>query len=258
MSGATRIWCSLFLAIAIASASGDEIDEAIKLFNDFKFEEARKAFQEILKKESRDPRIPEVYFYLARLTPKPESAEVYYNIIITDYPDSRFSDKAYLELAKMYFAREDYTRAIMRLNELKEKFPESIVLDQVFFWLGLAYMGANDKRNGILLLKSLIETFPNSPWAARARSVLRSEKQPIEEKESAFTVQIGSYRNQVNAKNQLEKLKARGLDATISQFTVGRDTFYRIWVGEFNTLEQAKEYLRTLDSLGYKGNVVKK
>ncbi len=252
-----RSSCTLLLIVG-AFSFGDEIDEAIKLFNNFKFDEARKAFQEILSKNAKDPRTPELYFYLARLAAEPESAAFYYDKIVSDYHDSRFCDKAYLELAKADFAREEYARAIQRLILLGEKFPDAIVLDQGLFWLGLAYMGSGDKRNGIITLKSLVETYPNSPWSARAKAVLRSEKQPIEEKGAPFTIQIGSFRSQANARSQIEKLKSKGLVGDISRFVVGPDTFFRVWVGEFKTQEQAKDYLTKLDSLGYKGNVVKK
>lgn len=250
--------CCALSVVLTAFALGEDIDEAIKLFNNFKFDEARKAFQEILKKKPKDPRSPEIYFYLARLFSEPESTVAYYELIINDYPESRFGDKAYLELAKIDFARKEYNKAINRLNTLKDKYPETIVIDQALFWLGLAYVGNSDKRNGILTLQGLVEKYPESPWTTRARSVLQSEKQPTEIKGERFTVQVGSYRSYVNAQTQMGQLKKEGFSCQISKFSVGSDTFYRVWVGEFATHEEAKNYLTKLDSLGYKGNVVKK
>ncbi len=252
-----RNWLTLLL-IFVTLGLGDEIDEAIRLFNNFKFDEARAVFQEILKKQVKGPRTPEIYFYLARLFSEPESTVFYYEHIIAEYPESRFCDKAYLELAKISFAREDYNKSIILINTLKEKFHESIVLDQALFWLGLAYMGANDKRNGVLTLKVLIETFPNSPWASRAKSVMQSEKQPTEGPKGDYTIQIGSFRSLNNVQKQIDQLKEKGLVGEVSKFFVGPDTFYRVWVGNFKTHEEAKAYLIKLDSLGYKGNVVKK
>jgi len=252
-----RNYCAL-LVILIALSYADEIDEAIKLFNNFKFDEARKSFQEILKQKPKGPRIPEVYFYLARLFTEVESTTSYYEYIIDEYPESRFGDKAYLELAKLDFAHKEYDKTIARINLLREKYPQTIILDQALFWLGLAYMGNNDKRNGVLTLKNLVESFPDSPWSLRAKSVLQSEKEPSEIKGQNYTIQIASFRSHDNAQKQLDKLKESGFTGQVSKFVVGKDTFYRVWIGEFKTQEEAKDYLAKLDSLGYKGNLVKK
>ena len=248
-----RVIFALFIIPLCLNAQ--DIDEAIRLFNSAQFDRAREIFIEIIKNEN-NPRIAEAYYYLGRLSIMPDSALSYYVKVINDYPQSRYADISYLEIAKSNIAREKYKNAVITLNELLRKFPDTNLKDEVLFWLGVSYISNGQEKQGISILKNLKDTYPKSVWSERTTSIIPTKEVPEVTKEY-FTIQVGSYRNRSNAENYVEEMKKNGFDTQIVEALVKGNTYYRVWVGKFSTIEQAKAFSLKLDSLGIKGNVVK-
>ncbi len=232
-----------------------DIDEAIRLFNSAQFDRAREIFIEVVKDEN-NPRIAEAYYYLGRLSIVPDSALLYYTKVINDYPESRYADISYLEIAKSSIAREKYKNAIVTLNELLRKFPDTNLKDEIFFWLGVSYMSSGEQEQGIGILQNLRKMFPKSLWSERAASIIPT-KQPPEATKEYYTVQVGSYRNRANAEKHAAQMTEKEFDVQIVEALVKGNTYYRVWVGKFSTIEEAKTFSLKLESLGIKGNVVK-
>jgi tetratricopeptide (TPR) repeat protein len=232
----------------------NNIDEAIRLFNSFQFERAEEIFKEAIK-EKNNPRIAEVYYYMGRLSVSPDAALLYYNEVINNYPASRYADISYLEIAKIDIAREKYKSAIVALQELLQKFPDTQVKDETLFWLGVAHISSGQKETGLACFEQLKTSFPRSIWSERAAQIIPQTTGATGDE--YFTVQVGSYRNESNAQALHEELTKRGLNVKIVEAVVKGTTYYRVWVGQFETLEGAKAFSLILDSLGIKGNVVK-
>ena len=81
-----------------------------------------------------------------------------------------------------------------------------------------------------------------------------SEVLPLNEKSSQhlttpftqvpFTIQVSSYKERKRAEMALQGMKAAGYPAYISEKNLGsKGTWYRIYVGKFDTKVQADEYL---------------
>jgi tetratricopeptide (TPR) repeat protein len=245
-----RIIFALFIIPLVLLAQ--DIDEAIRLFNSFQYDRAREIFGEVTKKKD-NPRVSEAYYYLGRLSLNPDSALKYYNIVRIDHPQSRYADIAHLEIAKLNIAREDYKEAIGVLNKLLEKYPESGVKDETLFWLGISHISLGEKAEGIKFLNTLKTDYPQSVWSERADNIIPNG----EVKSEYFTIQVGSYSNKENAQELADRLKTKGHNARVVKALVKGNIYYRVWVGQFYTVEQAKNFLPVLDSLGLKGNVVK-
>jgi TolA-binding protein len=232
--------------------SGQDIDEAIRMFNSFQFSRAKEIFYE-LKKDGDHPRIGEVYYYLGRLSVNPDSAALYYYTVINEYPQSRYADITYLEIAKINIARKNFTTAIANLDELLKRYPETEYRDEIMFWQGVSSISTGNTEHGESLLASLQNKYPKSVWSERAANITQ-KKASIQE---YYTVQLGSYRNKENAENFAVSLREKGIDVEIVEALVKGHTYYRVWSGRFASLEKAKEHLSKLNSLGLKGNVVR-
>lgn len=243
------IFATTLIAILLPAQN---IEEAIKLFNTFQFEKARSIFEE-LAKDVNNPRIAEIYYYLARLTTNPDSSILYYQRIINNYPESRYADIAYLEIAKITIAQGKYKNALITLNELNNNYPNSELKEEIQFWFGIAQIESGNKEEGYQTLRNLINTYPKSIWANRARNLIPQ----TEPHKVYYTVQVGSFRDKENAEKILEELKTKGFSGQIVEATVMGKLHYRVWIGEFETMEQAKSLLAKLDSIGIKANVVK-
>ncbi len=245
-----RIILTLFVIPFLLSSQ--DIDEAIKLFNAFQFDRAREIFAEIAN-DKENPRIAEAYYYLGRLSINPDSALRYYHIVTKDYLQSRYADVSYLEIAKINIARESYRNAIVTLNELLNKYPDTQVKDEAMFWLGVSNISSENREQGVTILRELTKTFPNSVWSERATNITRSSDASNE----YFTIQVGSYRGKSNAQKRSEEIQAKGFKAKVVEAIIKGTLYYRVWVGQFNTIEEAKALSVKLDSLGISGNVVK-
>lgn len=57
-----------------------------------------------------------------------------------------------------------------------------------------------------------------------------------------YTIQIGSFKNESDAKKLQNKLKSKGYPAFLKQVTIGEDTWFRLRIGTFETKDQAKIY----------------
>jgi len=248
-----RIFLALFIIPLLLFTQ--DINEAIRLFNSAQFDLAREIFAEVVKDET-NPRIAEAFYYLGRLSIVPDSALLYYTKVINDYPESRYVDISYLEIAKSSIAREKYKNAIVTLNELLRKFPDTSLKDEILFWLGVSYMSSGEQEQGVGILQDLRKMFPKSVWSERAASIIPA-KQPPDTAAEYYTVQVGSYRNRNNAEKHATEMKGKEFDVQIVEALVKGNTYYRVWVGKFPNIEEAKAFSFKLDSLGIKGNVVK-
>ena len=68
-----------------------------------------------------------------------------------------------------------------------------------------------------------------------------------------FTIQVGAFRNRINAEELYRKLNRSYNNAHISDFNNGVDSFYRVRIGKCSTLSKAAEYERILIERGFKG-----
>lgn len=255
MSKMSRYRIILALFIVPLCLFSQDIDEAIKLFNSSQYGRAREIFVQVAK-DKNNPRIAEAYYYLGRLSVVPDSALFYYNKVKTDYPQSRYADIAYLEIAKNNIARKKYENAIITLNELLRKYPDTDLQDEIMFWLGVSYMSSDKEKEGVSILENLRKTYPKSVWSERALTIIPSKDTP-EVPHEYYTVQVGSYRNKSNAENYAEEIRKNGFSVQVVEALVKGNTYYRVWVGKLSTIEQAKAFSQKLEPLGIKGNVVK-
>ncbi|UCG93322.1 MAG: SPOR domain-containing protein [candidate division WOR-3 bacterium] len=244
----------IFLAFSLIPLFlyGQDIDEAIRLFNAFQFKRSHEIFKKVVEDEN-NPRIAEAYYYLGRLSVNPDSALIYYNKVMTHYSQSRYADISYLETAKINIAREHYKNAITMLNALLRNYPDTEVKDETLFWLGVSFIASGQRAQGENLLEQLRTIYPKSVWTERVENILP----PKSSAQEYYTVQVGSYRVEVNAQKYAEEIRGLGFDTKVVKAFVKGITYYRVWVGQFPSLETAKTFSARLDSLGIQGNVVK-
>jgi tetratricopeptide (TPR) repeat protein len=245
--------CALIAFIPLVAA-GQDIDEAIKLFNALQFDKSRVIFEDIVR-AGTDARIAEAYYYLARLSINPDSQAFYYGKVVSDHPQSRYADIACLEIAKINIGREAYGNAILTLQNLIKNYPDTKIKDEYLFWLGVSYIAVGQNEQGAKALKELISSYPKSAWSDRAGNIIANQEPLVIA--DYYTVQVGSYRNIDNARKYAETLKTQGTEVQVVEAVIKGITYYRVWVGRFASKEEARAFSTKLESQGIKGNVVK-
>ncbi len=72
----------------------------------------------------------------------------------------------------------------------------------------------------------------------------KSSKNSSDELSGKMTIQLGSHRTLKEAEDFSEGFKARGYDPIINQIDIkGKGTWYRVSLGAFNTVDEAKVYI---------------
>ncbi|MFH1505044.1 MAG: tetratricopeptide repeat protein [Candidatus Omnitrophota bacterium] len=87
---------------------------------------------------------------------------------IRDYPQSPLRGKAKLYIAKCYFQKEDYSRALSALTEFDNKKEDKNLLDEAYHLLGLIHFEANDFFKSQSYIQKVIDNYPNSEFKWRA------------------------------------------------------------------------------------------
>lgn len=74
----------------------------------------------------------------------------------------------------------------------------------------------------------------------------------------SYTIQIASFPSETDALSHIAKLGEKGYSAYKSSGMVGDKTWYRIRIGSFNNITEAKESLKKLEASGIKGLIIQK
>ena len=133
-----------------------------------------------------------------------------------------------------------------------------ILLLIVVIFTGFQWIGLRRKQKSILV----------SPQIAKEEVPLTmtEEKLKAEEKTTTaqpltagagFTIQVASFHDKARAELVSEELKKKGYIPVISAKDLGdKGTWYRVWVGDFESEEKARELLKTLKE-DYKDSFIK-
>tara|TARA_B100000745_G_C19939677_1_gene316753 strand:- start:5 stop:589 length:585 start_codon:yes stop_codon:yes gene_type:complete len=79
---------------------------------------------------------------------------------------------------------------------------------------------------------------------APAKSTAPTPTQTFDKDETPFTIQISSFRDRGKAEEALSKLQKKDYEGFIQSRNLGaKGTWYRVYVGQFTTKQQADDYL---------------
>jgi TolA-binding protein len=84
-------------------------------------------------------------------------------------PAEEFLAQLELGLAKIAFARQQWSEAEQRYREIAEKFPNSEVAPEALYWAGVAkYKGTNDPSALGETAQAFKQKYPESVWAKKS------------------------------------------------------------------------------------------
>ena len=222
---------------------------------------------------SKFPNSPVPLFLAAYTEENADRAFELYKQIIEQYPNSQFTDEALLRIAQYYYAIGSYINARQYASNLATEFPESAYVPEAKFLAARCliatgyYISAEDE------LKAIARKHSESPFKLYAKEELTSlhelsrknnqqnlrgsdgyQSQPFsltknseqrnkgQVKKGKYTIQIGAFRDKNNAITQQEIYSQKGYLATIETKIVNSNLLYLVWVGEFDTEDQAARF----------------
>lgn len=104
---------------------------------------------------------------------------------------------------------------------------------------------SNDEKKIALGAESEVNLKVEKPEIAKQeKKSLLSKNTPLPPvvPDGQYTIQIGSFKNEADAKKLQNKLKSKGYPAFLKQVTIGQDTWFRLRIGTFENKDQAKIY----------------
>ena len=81
---------------------------------------------------------------MAELSENAEDAMKYYNKVINDFPGSEVEAEAVFDLAKLFYAQEDYKKARAYFNIIITKFPSMVWVEESYYLLMLCAKAGGD------------------------------------------------------------------------------------------------------------------
>jgi len=174
--------------------------------------------------EKKFPNDPSVKFLKAVLTEDGEKAADIYTEIVKKNPRSKYADASLYRLYTYYYALGTYDEAKNYLNRLKKDYPNS-----PYIKLTASKIPENDD--------DFEEVVP-----VKSKAVSKPAKSYV------YTIQAGAFSNPANAASLKNDFEKSGFTSEIKEKTVGGTTFQVVYVGKFQTEEEAKSFLQLVNS----------
>ena len=160
---------------------------------------------------------PGVLYLQGVLTTDGAEAAKIYQSIVDNFPKNEWADDALFRLYQYYYSVGLYKTADQKLAQLKVDYPFS------------AY--ASEKAT-VQEPKAVPEEPPVEVKTAG----------PVPKFTTKFTVQVGAFSTFQNAEELRSKFEAEGYVSNIFTHTAAGKKIHRVWVGEFQTKEEAVRF----------------
>jgi len=166
---------------------------------------------------------PGVMYLQAVLTVDGTEAAKLYQNIIDNFPKCEWGDDALYRLYQYYYSIGLYKTAEQKLAQLKEEYPFS------------AY--ASEKNPAV-----------EEKQAAKEKPAVMKPKGTVPKFATNFTVQVGAFSTLQNAGELKTKFEKEGYQSNIFTIVSNGKKLHKVWVGEFQTYDEAKKFSAEIKS----------
>lgn len=167
-----------------------------------------------------------------------------FEIIINEFPESRFREASRLSLGDAYLSLRDLAKAEKAYEGLLGDSPSAKSKPALYYRLAQVGFKKGDNALAKEYLDKLKKEFPLSPEA-------RADNEFISSAGIYYTVQVGSFSSSSNAGNLMQKLIREGYPAYTEELKEGLKVSYRVRVGKFDKREEAADLENKLTQSGY-------
>jgi len=167
------------------------VEDANQLFADAKalldenrLEDAKSKLTEYVKKYSRSTYAPEAQYLLGSVEEDFVSAVHGLRNTVRNYKGSPWARKAQMELAFLYYMRENYVQAASEFRSFLGRFPDDERLPEIQYWLGMSAFKMGSLLDAQRQLERAWESARDTEWAGQTAvalcQVLRENRQYLE------------------------------------------------------------------------------
>ncbi|MDP2912375.1 MAG: SPOR domain-containing protein [Candidatus Omnitrophota bacterium] len=190
--------------------------------------------------------------------------------ILSKYHRSARAFDAHVGIGDSYFLEGDADRALRSYKETMDKFSDDKNMSVLLYRIGSSYkkLGYGDRAKEYfdkaksvppLSLGAIkrFETFFDKGGEAGSNTISSSVESEVLKIEAVrfISVQAGSFKDKKNADRLARKLSLAGYDSYIETSTAFGEKLYRVRVGRFKSLEEAKPLESRLNQDGYRTKI---
>jgi outer membrane protein assembly factor BamD (BamD/ComL family) len=202
--------------------------------------------ENILATAGSSSELEELYYILALSYMKQGNllrASDIFEIILKEFKDSKFREKALMGLGDVSFLKLDYDNAQNQYKQVLEVNPNSKLKSIVLFRLAQCSIKKGNWQEAKGYLDALKKDYPLSFEARLAKDLAQHG--------AYFTIQVGAFSKTTNANNLCAGLNDKGYPAYVQEVESEQAKTFRVRVGKLATLAQAKELEKKLIDDGY-------
>lgn len=167
-----------------------------------------------------------------------------FKIIIEEFKNSPFKDKAKLGLGDTYLLRSQYLEAQKHYQELINNSPRTNLEPLIYYRLSQCAIKLGNTQAAKEYLDKIKQNFPLNLEA-------KIDKNLYSFSDIYYTVQVGSFSGRQNADNLTQKLTQKGYNAYIEDTRAQGKIIYRVRVGKVRLRQEAEELESKLIQEGY-------
>ncbi len=160
---------------------------------------------------------PGVMYLQAVLTTDGAEAAKIYQSIVDNFPKSEWADDALYKLYQYYYSIGLYKTADQKLAQLKEEYPFSAYAAEQT--PAVEEKPVTKEKPAVMKLGGTVPKFVTN-----------------------FTVQVGAFSTLQNAEDLKVKFEKEGFVSNIFTIVTNGKKLYKVWVGEYQTYEEAKRF----------------
>jgi hypothetical protein len=221
----TLITMCLFVVFALTlcaqtNSSEPDIRRRLEMIEKGQAEAVRAELPSLMTNYQNNPGV--MYLQAVLTTDGTESAKLYQNIV-DNFPKCEWGDDALYKLYQYYYSIGLYKTADQKLTQLKEEYPFS------------AY--AAEKNPAV-----------EEKQAAKEKPTVMKAKGSVPKYATNFTVQVGAFSTLQNAGELKAKFEKEGFQSNIFTIVSNGKKLYKVWVGEYQTYEEARRFTAEIKS----------
>jgi tetratricopeptide (TPR) repeat protein len=238
------------LLVTATQSHALNLDKANEYFLKGDYENSITECEKILAQGKRSKDLDELYFLLGLSYMKSgdylRSYDVF-QIIIEEFPASRYKEQTLLGQADIDFLKSDYYVALIKYKQAFKLSTDSELKPAIYLRLVKASLKNGYWQDARLYTEKLKNDYPVSPETFLAKSLLPED--------FYFTVQVGAFSKKENANKLRKELIEEGYAAFIQDTDSRLGKFYRVRVGKLEDFNDAIQLEAELKAIGYPSKI---
>ena len=238
-----------FSCCVFATGQG-RADDAVGLFQKGQFDEARVAFEAVLKEKPDDP---VALYYLGRLSSESVVSRRYFQQLVDKHPQHDLADDAWFELIDVDFVQGLYVTARNKYRQLLQAYPETNKSGMVHYRIGMTFLAVR-QADSALVAFDVVRNYSSDGLAVshaklgRLEALLQQGSEAEVVREAKAWLAVGAGDLDADVREMIRAISPKDVPAVVQAQPVGK---FWIQVAAFKNQDGARKVKVALEQAGF-------